>query len=77
MRQEVYKKLIRGREDLCDEYCRLRKEVKELVRQKQLTMLKEVVEKVNVNFEGSRKEFWLLLVGKQRLTTGVLLIEEC
>ena len=34
LRQEVYKKVIRGREDLWDEYCRLRKEVKELVRQK-------------------------------------------
>ena len=58
LRREVYKKVIRGREDLWDEYCRLRKEVKELVRQKKLTMWKEVVEKVNVDFEGSRKEFW-------------------
>ena len=58
MRQEVYKKVIKGREDLWDEYCRLRKEVKELVRQKKLTLWKEVVEKVNVDFEGSRKEFW-------------------
>ena len=32
--------------------------MKELVRQKKLTMWKEVVEKVNVDFEGSRKEFW-------------------
>ena len=58
LRREVYKKVIRGREDLWDEYCRLRKEVKELVRQKKLTMWKEVVEKANVDFEGSRKEFW-------------------
>ena len=48
--REVYKKVIRGREDLWDEYCGLRKEVKELVRQKKLTMWKEVVEKVNVGF---------------------------
>ena len=40
LRQEVYKKVIRGREDLWDEYCRLCKEVKELVRQKKLTMWK-------------------------------------
>ena len=58
LRREVYKKVISGREHLWDEYCRLRKEVKELVRQKKLTMWKEVVEKANVDFEGSRKEFW-------------------
>ena len=40
LRREVYKKVIRGREDLWDG---LRKEVKELVRQKKLTMWKEVV----------------------------------
>ena len=57
LRREVYK-VIRGREDLWDEYCRLHKEVKELVRQKKLAMWKEVVEKANVAFEGSRKEFW-------------------
>ena len=44
-RREVYKKVSRGREDLWDEYRRLHKEVKELVRQKKLTMWKEVVEK--------------------------------
>ena len=56
--REVYKKVIRGREDLWDEYCRLHKEVKELVSQKKLTVQKEVFEKLNVYFEGSRKEFW-------------------
>ena len=56
LRRVVYKKVIRGREDLWDEYYKLRKEVKELVRQKKLTMWKEVVEKVDVDFEGSRKE---------------------
>ena len=34
LRRELYKKVIKGREDLWDEYCRLRKEVKELVREK-------------------------------------------
>ena len=47
LRQEVYKKVIRGREDLWNEYCR---EVKVLVRQKKLTVWKEVVKKVNVDF---------------------------
>ena len=32
--------------------------MKELVRQKKLTLWKEVVEKVNLDFEGSRREFW-------------------
>ena len=70
LRQEVYKKVIRGKEDLWDKYCRL---CKELVRQKKLTMWKKVVEKVNVDFEGSRKEFWAFVVGEQRLRTEVLL----
>ena len=54
----MYKKVFKGREDLWDEYCRLRREVKELVREKKLTIWNEVVEKVNVDFDGSRKEFW-------------------
>ena len=31
-------KVIKGREDLWNEYCRLRREVKELVREKKLTI---------------------------------------
>ena len=58
LRREVYKKVIKSREDLWNEYCRLRREVKELVRKKKLTIWNEVVEKVNVDFDGSRKEFW-------------------
>ena len=35
--REIYKKVVNGREDLWDEYCRLRKEVKqELVIEKKL-----------------------------------------
>ena len=30
VRWEVYKKVVNGQEDLWDEYCRLRKEVKQL-----------------------------------------------
>ena len=48
--------------------------MKELVRQKKLTVWKGVVQKVNIDFEGSRKEFWLLFVGEQRLRTEVLLL---
>ena len=50
-RHEVYTKVISGT-------CRLRKEVKEAVREKKLSIWNEVVEKVNADFEGSRKEFW-------------------
>ena len=35
---EVYKKVVNGREDLWDEYCRLRKEVKQLVIEKNLNI---------------------------------------
>ena len=52
-----------------DEYCRLRKEVKEVVREKNLNIWNEVVEKVNADFEGSRKEFWALSVDEQRVST--------
>ena len=34
----MYKKVTKGRKDLWDEYCRLRREVKELVREKKLTI---------------------------------------
>ena len=52
--------VINGQEDLWDEYCRLRKEVKELVREKKLNIWREVVEKANTDFDGSKKEFWAL-----------------
>ena len=58
LRRELYKKVINGREDLWDEYCRLRKEVKELVTERKLNIMREVVEKANTDFDGSRKEFW-------------------
>ena len=58
MRRELYKKVINDREDLWDEYCRLCKEVKELVREKKLNTWREVVEKANIDFDGSGKEFW-------------------
>ena len=57
-RRELYKEMINGREDLWDEYCRLRKEVKELVVAKKLKVWNEVVEKVNTDFDGNRKVFW-------------------
>ena len=38
LRRELYKKVISGREELWDEYCRLRKEVKELVKEKKLNI---------------------------------------
>ena len=56
-RREVYKKVISGRKELWDEYCELRKEVKEAVREKTLSICNEVAKKANADFEGSRKEF--------------------
>ena len=43
----MYKKVVSGRKELLDEYCTLRKEVKEAVREKKLSIWNEVVEKVN------------------------------
>ena len=59
----MYKKVVNGQKDLWDKYCRLRKEVKELheIRKKNF----EVLEKANVGFKESRKEFWAI-VGRIR-----------
>ena len=35
LRRQLYKKVISGRDDLWDEYCRLRREVKDLVKGKE------------------------------------------
>ena len=71
----MYKKVIKGQENLWNEYCGLRREVKELVREKKLTIWNEVVEKVNVDFNGSRKEFWAFVgrrtKGKQKNITSL------
>ena len=48
-------------EELWEEYYRLRKEVKQLVIEKKLNIWNEVVEKVNSDFEGNRKEFWAFI----------------
>ena len=66
MRRELYKKVINGQEDLWEEYCRLRKEVKEFVRERKLTFGGEVVEKANTDFDGSRKEFGRRTKGKRK-----------
>ena len=40
------------------EYCKLRKEVKQLVIKKKLDMWNNIVEKENQDFEGNKKQFW-------------------
>ena len=50
--------MVSGQKELWSEYCRLHKEVKDLVRQKKISIWNEVIEKANADFEGSRKEFW-------------------
>ena len=71
----MYKKVIKGQEDLWDEYCRLRREVKELVREKKLTIWNEVVEKVNVDFDGNGKDIWAFvgrrMKGKKKNITSL------
>ena len=44
-RREIYKKVVNGWENLWDEYCRLWKEVKQLVIEKKLNTWNEMVEK--------------------------------
>ena len=55
----MYKR-FRHNEDneLWTEYCKLSKEVKQLVIDKKLDMLNDVVEKANQDFEGNKKQFW-------------------
>ena len=65
-RRELYKKIINGQDDLWGEYCKLRKEVRELVVAKKLKVWNEVVEKVNTDFEGNRKMFWSFVSKKTR-----------
>ena len=65
-RREVYRKVVNGREDLWDEYCRLRKEIKQLVIEKKLNIWNELVEKVNTDFDENRKEFWAFVGRKTK-----------
>ena len=53
MRREVYRKMVSGQKELWSEYCRLRREVKDLVRQKKISIWNEVIEKANADFEGA------------------------
>ena len=65
-RRQVYKKVVNGREDLWGEYCRLRKEVKQLVIEKKLNIWNELVEKVNTDFDENKKEFWAFVGRKSK-----------
>ena len=57
-RRQLYKSMLDGNVDAWEGYCKLRKEVKDLIRKKKIDIWNEVVEKVNTDYEGSRKEFW-------------------
>ena len=65
-RRQVYKKVVNGLEDLWGEYCRFRKEIKQLVIEKKLNIWNELVEKVNTDFDKNRKEFWALVGRKSK-----------
>ena len=49
-----------------DEYCRLCKEIKQLVIEKKLNIWNELVEKVNTDFDENRKEFWAFVGRKTK-----------
>ena len=58
-RREVYKRFRHnGDSKLWTKYCKLRKEVKQLVIEKKLDMWNNIVEKANQDFEGNKKQFW-------------------
>ena len=73
LRRELYKKMMHGQEDLWEDYCRARKEVKKLVRSKKINAWNEVVEKVNKDYEGSRKQFWSFVSKKSKGKKGALI----
>ena len=52
--------MLDGNVDAWDNYCKLWKEVKDLIRKKKIDIWNDVVDKVKTesDYEGSRKEFW-------------------
>ena len=66
-RRKLYKSMLDGNVDAWEDYCKLRKEVKDLIRRKKIDIWNDVVEKVNTDYERCRKEFWAF-VG--RMTKG-------
>ena len=74
-RRKVYKNVLDGNVDAWEDYCKLWREVKDLVRKKKTDIWNDVVEKVNKDYEGSRKEFWALVgrrVKGKKKTIGFL-----
>ena len=60
-RRKLYKSMFDGNVDAWEDYCKLRKEVKDLIRKKKIDIWNDVVEKVNTKY------FGLLLVEGQRI----------
>ena len=56
IKDKINRRVVSGRKELWDEYCRLCKEVKEVKEAVREKNWNEIVEKVNADFEGSRKE---------------------
>ena len=61
-RRKLYKSMLHGN---VEDYCKLRKEVKDLIRKKKIYIWNDVVEKVNTDYEGCRNECWAF-VGRRR-----------
>ena len=72
LRRELHKRMMHGQGDLWEEYCRVRKEVKELVRSKKIKAWNKVVEEVNNDYDGSRKQFWSFVSRKSRGKKGTI-----
>ena len=57
--------MLDGNIDAWEDYCKLRKEVKDLIRKKKIDIWNDVVEKVNTIMRDVGKNLGLLLVGKR------------
>ena len=57
--------MLDGNIDAWEHYCKLRKEVKDLIRKKKIDIWNDAVEKVNTIMRDVGKNLGLLLVGKR------------
>ena len=61
-----------GDSKLWTEYCKLRKEVKQLVIEKKLDMWNNIVEKANQDFKGNKKQFWSFVGRRTKCKDGTI-----
>ena len=61
---------------LWTEYCKLRKEMKQLVIEKKLVMWNNIVEKANQDFEGNKKQLWSFVGRTTMCKNKTIFLEE-